>query len=275
MDKHMPNPEKIQNRVTIDIKDQIAFIALARPEKLNALDMDMFEAIVKTTKIIKKNKEIRAVILSGEGAAFCSGIDVKSMFNNPLVALKLLIKPGTKASNLAQDVSILWRNLPVPVIAVTHGKCWGGGFQIALGADFRYSTPDCEFSIMESRWGLIPDMGGTVSLRELAQLDIIKELAMTARIFKGTEAKQFGLVTHVHNNPMEEAIKFAEEIKLRSPDAIASTKLLFNKTWLSSIKQALNWETKLQRKLIGRFNQRTAIKNGSKKQQAVEFKNRV
>jgi len=271
----MPNPEKIQNRVTIDIKDQIAFIALARPEKLNALDMDMFEAIVKTTKIIKKNKEIRAVILSGEGAAFCSGIDVKSMFNNPLVALKLLIKPGTKASNLAQDVSILWRNLPVPVIAVTHGKCWGGGFQIALGADFRYSTPDCEFSIMESRWGLIPDMGGTVSLRELAQLDIIKELAMTARIFKGTEAKQFGLVTHVHNNPMEEAIKFAEEIKLRSPDAIASTKLLFNKTWLSSIKQALNWETKLQRKLIGRFNQRTAIKNGSKKQQAVEFKNRV
>jgi len=271
----MKTIEKIHNRVTINIKNQIAFVTLTRPEKLNALDMGMFEAIVKTTKIIKKNKAIRAVILSGEGAAFCSGIDIKSMFGSPLIAIKLLIKPGTKASNLAQDVSILWRELPIPVIAVTHGKCWGGGFQIALGADFRYSTPDCEFSIMESRWGLIPDMGGTVSLRELAQLDIIKELAMTARIFKGTEAKKLGLVTHVYREPMVEAIKFAEEIKLRSPDAITSTKLLFNKTWLSSIKQALNWETKLQRKLIGRFNQRTAIKKGSKKPETSKFKNRA
>jgi len=275
MDKNMKTIEKIHNRVTINIKNQIAFVTLTRPEKLNALDMGMFEAIVKTTKIIKKNKAIRAVILSGEGAAFCSGIDIKSMFGSPLIAIKLLIKPGTKASNLAQDVSILWRELPIPVIAVTHGKCWGGGFQIALGADFRYSTPDCEFSIMESRWGLIPDMGGTVSLRELAQLDIIKELAMTARIFKGTEAKKLGLVTHVYREPMVEAIKFAEEIKLRSPDAITSTKLLFNKTWLSSIKQALNWETKLQRKLIGRFNQRTAIKKGSKKPETSKFKNRA
>lgn len=263
-------------RIALEIKDQIAFVKLNRPDKLNALDMPMFEAIVKTTKQLKKNKDIRAIILSGEGAAFCSGLDVKSMFKNPLAAVKLLIKPGTRVSNLAQDVSFLWRDIPAPVIAVTHGKCWGGGFQIALGADFRYTTPDCEFSIMESRWGLIPDMGGTVALRELARIDIIKELAMTARIFKGDEAKQHGLVTHVFDDPMAEAIKFAEEIKKRSPDAIANTKLLFNKTWLSTIRQALHWETKLQKQLIGRYNQRAAISQGTaKKDKAKPFKQRA
>jgi len=271
----MKDETLIQDRVKIEIKQQIAFVTLIRSDKLNALDMPMFEAIVKATKMLKKNKQIRAIILSGEGAAFCSGLDVKSMFKNPIAAVKLLVKPGTKAANLAQEVSVLWRDIPVPVIAVTHGKCWGGGFQIALGADFRYTTADCEFSIMESRWGLIPDMGGTIMLRELAQIDIIKELAMTARIFTGDEAKQYGLVTHVCIDPMAEAIKFCEEIKARSPDAIASTKLLFNKTWLSTVKQALNWETKLQKKLIGRFNQRAAISQGKKDQKATPFKSRA
>jgi len=274
----MLNMSKKNNtpRIALEIKDQIAFVKLNRADKLNALDMPMFEAIVKTIKQLKKNKDIRAIILSGDGAAFCSGLDVKSMFKNPLAAVKLLVKPGARVSNLAQDVSYLWRDVPVPVIAVTHGKCWGGGFQIALGADFRYSTPDCEFSIMESRWGLIPDMGGTIALRELASIDIIKELAMTARIFKGEEAKQLGLVTHVFDDPMAEAIKLAEEIKKRSPDAIANTKLLFNKTWLSTIRQALNWETKLQKRLIGRYNQRAAISQGTAKEGEVKpFKKRA
>ncbi|WP_197469977.1 enoyl-CoA hydratase-related protein, partial [Oleiphilus sp. HI0117] len=157
----------ILERVRLEIKDQIAYVTLVRASKLNALDIAMFEAIAKVAKELKKNKSIRAVILSGDGDAFCSGLDIKSVLKSPVAALKLLVKPGTKASNLAQDVSYLWRDAPVPVIAVTHGKCWGGGFQIALGADFRYSTPDCEFSIMEARWGLIPDMGGTLTLREL------------------------------------------------------------------------------------------------------------
>jgi enoyl-CoA hydratase/carnithine racemase len=270
----MPEAHIILDRISIEIEDQIAFVTLSRKEKLNALDMPMFEAIIKAAKKLKKDKHIRAIILSGDGTAFCSGLDVKSMFKNPISAVKLLVKPGTKISNVAQDVSYLWRDVPVPVIAVTHGKCWGGGFQIALGADFRYTTPDCEFSIMESKWGLIPDMGGTITLRELANIDIIKELTMTARIFKGKEAKSLGLVTHVYDDPMAEAIKFAEEIKSRSPDAIASTKLLFNKTWLTTIKQALNWETKLQKRLIGRHNQRAAISQGMKDRKAMPFKTR-
>lgn len=271
----MSTIQNIKDRVSIEIKDEIAFVTLSRSDKLNALDMPMFEAITLAAKKLKKDKSIRAVILSGDGKAFCSGLDVKSMFKNPLAPLKLLVKPGTKISNLAQDVSYLWRDVPVPVIAVTHGKCWGGGFQIALGADFRYSTPDCEFSIMESRWGLIPDMGGTIAFRELSRIDIVKELTMTAKVFNAEEAKEYGFVTHISDDPMEKAVAFAEEIKKRSPDAIASTKTLFNKTWLGTIKNALNWETKLQRKLIGRHNQRAAISKGQKSEKVMEFKRRA
>ena len=271
----MSNLTHLQDRVTIEIKDQIAFVTLARSDKLNALDIPMFEAIAKAAKQLKKNKEVRAVILSGAGKAFCSGLDVKSMFKSPVAIVKLLLKPGTKASNLAQDVSYLWREVPVPVIAVTHGKCWGGGFQIALGADFRYTTPDCEFSIMESRWGLIPDMAGTIALRELAPIDLVKELAMTARIFDGEEAKSMNLVTHVYDDPMSKAIAFAEELKKKSPDAMASTKLLFNQAWLATIRQALNWETKLQRKLLGRHNQRAAMSQNADGTSKSKYKKRA
>ncbi|MCP5162547.1 MAG: crotonase/enoyl-CoA hydratase family protein [Hahellaceae bacterium] len=263
----------MSQRITLEIKDSIAFVTLNRPEKLNALDMAMFEGITKTIKTLSKNKSIRAVILQGEGKAFCSGLDVKSIMSSPLAAAKLLFKPGRKISNLAQDVGYLWRSLPVPVIAVTHGKCWGGGFQIALGADFRYSTPDCEFSIMEMKWGLIPDMSGSITLRELVPIDVAKELTMTARIFNGTEAKAMGLVTQVADDPLNAAIQFAEQIKSRSPDAIAGAKQLFNNTWTADDKTALKWETRLQMKLIGRYNQRAAISNNSGKPKP--YKNRT
>jgi len=170
---------------------------------------------------------------------------------------------------------VLWRDIPVPVIAVTHGKCWGGGFQIALGADFRYSTPDCQFSIMESRWGLIPDMGGSIALRELMPIDLAKELAMTARLFDGNEAKSMGLVTHVNEDPMAAAMAFAEEIKSRSPDAIANTKILYQNAWFGTIRQALRWETKLQKKLLGRWNQRAAVSQGKKEGEAKPYRNRA
>jgi len=220
----------MSERVSLKITNQIAYVTLNRPEKLNALDMPMFESINKVAHSLKKNRDIRAVILQGAGNAFCSGLDVKSIMKNPVSAVRLLIKPGRKISNLAQNVAYQWRQLPVPVIAVTHGKCWGGGFQIALGADFRYTTSDCEFSIMEMRWGLIPDMSGSITLRELIPIDLAKELTMTARIFNGDEAKAWGLVTHVCKDPLEEARLFAELLIKQSPDAIANAKKLFNNT---------------------------------------------
>lgn len=250
-------------RVLITIEDGIAIVTLNRPEKYNGLDMPMFEAITRAAKTLKKDRSVRAIILNGAGDAFCSGLDVKTVSKNPVNFLKLLVKPGRRISNLAQDVGYLWRDVPAPVIAVTHGYCFGGGFQIALGADFRFSTCDCEFSIMESKWGLIPDMSLTVTLRELVPIDLAKELTMTARRFNGTEAKAMGLVSRVGNDPMAEAMSFARELAERSPDAVAASKLLFNRSWNATDKTALDWETKLQKKVLGRANQRVAVARNS------------
>ena len=250
-------------RVLITIEGGIAIVTLNRPEKYNGLDMPMFEAITRAAKTLKKDRSVRAIILNGAGDAFCSGLDVKTVSKNPVNFLKLLVKPGRRISNLAQGVGYLWRDVPAPVIAVTHGYCFGGGFQIALGADFRFSTADCEFSIMESKWGLIPDMSLTVTLRELVPIDLAKELTMTARQFNGTEAKAMGLVSRVNDDPMAEAINFARELAERSPDAVAASKLLFNRSWNATDKTALDWETKLQKKVLGRANQRIAVARNS------------
>ncbi len=250
-------------RVQIHKEDGIAIVTLNRPEKYNGLDMPMFHAITKAAKSLKKDRSVRAIILNGAGDAFCSGLDVKTVSKNPINFVKLLVKPGRTISNLAQDVGYLWRDVPAPVIAVTHGYCFGGGFQIALGADFRFSTADCEFSIMESKWGLIPDMSLGVTLRELIPIDLAKELAMTARRFDGNEALSMGLVSRVCKDPMAEAREFAHELASRSPDAVAATKLLLNRTWSATDKVALDWETRLQKKIIGRANQRIAIARNS------------
>lgn len=250
-------------RVLITIEDGIAIVTLNRPEKYNGLDMPMFEAITRAARTLKKDRRVRAIILNGAGNAFCSGLDVKTVSKNPVNFLKLLIKPGRRISNLAQDVGYLWRDVPAPVIAVTHGYCFGGGFQVALGADFRFSTADCEFSIMESKWGLIPDMSLTVTLRELVPIDLAKELTMTARRFNGTEAKAMGLVSRVSDDPMAEAMDFARELAERSPDAVAASKLLLNRSWNATDKVALDWETKLQKKVLGRANQRIAVARNS------------
>jgi len=264
----------IKDRVQVEIKDQIAHVTLQRADKLNALDMPMFEALRQAAKDLAKNKSIRGVILSGEGKAFCSGIDVKSMLKNPVAALKLLVKPGTKFSNLAQDVSYLWREVPVPVIAVTHGKCWGGGMQIALGADFRYSSKDCTFSIMETKWGLIPDMAGSLGLRELMPIDKAKEITMTSEILDAQKAQAYNLVTRVCVDPTQEAIDFLTSLKVKSPDAISLTKKLYNGAWLSTVRQALNLETKLQRKLIGRHNQKLSGPIHAGQREVSEYKER-
>lgn len=179
-----------------ELENGIYHIQLNRPEKMNALSIEMFESITETAVSLKQNKTLRAVILSGNGKAFCTGLDIKSVGMNPLNFPKLLTKPNqTKYSNLAQDVAYMWRQLPVPVIASLHGMCFGGGLQIAMAADFRIATPDCQLSIMEAKWGLIPDMSAAVTFREHVRMDIIKELTMTARIFNGVQAASYGFVT--------------------------------------------------------------------------------
>lgn len=151
--------EKFENRVelTTSENNQIVHVTLNRPDKLNALDMPMFEGLSAAIHHIKASKSARFVIISGKGTGFCSGLDVKSMMSNPAHGSKLLKKPaGTEITNLAQDLGYLWRQLPMPVVACLHGTCYGGALQIALGADFRFSTSDCKFSVMEGKWGIIP-----------------------------------------------------------------------------------------------------------------------
>ncbi|MBL4773960.1 MAG: crotonase/enoyl-CoA hydratase family protein [Alcanivoracaceae bacterium] len=237
-------------RVEVEIINHIAHVSLARPEKHNALDMAMFEAIVKTIKTLKKDRSIRAVIVSGQGPDFCTGLDVKSVLKSVKGPLKLLFKLLPWRANLAQRVSTDWQNIAAPVITVIHGRCWGGGLQIALGADFRIATPDASLSILEGRWGLIPDMGGTLALREHCRMDIAKELAMTAKFINGNEALSAGLVTHVSDNPLEQAQTLANEISQQSPDTVAAVKKLYNKSWFGSAGAALMRESFYQLKII-------------------------
>ena len=261
------------DRVIVDIKDGVAVVTLNRGDKYNSLDMDMFHAIDATASELAHNKTIRAVIVRGEGKVFCAGLDIKSVLKNPLNPAKLLKREEGELANLAQKVGYLWRQIPVPVIAVTHGVCFGGGLQIALGADFRYTTPDCEFSVMEIKWGLIPDMSGMVTMRELTRIDIAKELTMTGRKFSGVEAAQYGLVTHVCEDPMSAALTFVDSLKARSPDAVVAAKSLLNESWVASEQAALVMETVTQKKVMGKWNQIVAVARNLV-QKSLPYRNR-
>jgi len=170
--------------------------------------------------------------------------------------------PESAVANLVQAVGYNWKKVPAPVICVTHGVCFGGGLQIALGADFRFTDKECQFSVMESKWGLVPDMSISVTLRELVPIDVAKELTMTHRIFKGEEAKELGVVTRVCDDPLAEALALAKDIAQVSPDAVAASKRLYNKTYALNDREALLLESDLQRKLILGWNNVSSVAKG-------------
>lgn len=246
------------DRVRTEIRDDIAYVTMTRGEKFNGLDLEMFDALIDAAKQVKRNRDVRAVILQGDGPAFCAGLDFKSVGKNQVKFMLNFFRLPGRATNLYQEVCWTWRELPVPVIAVLHGKCYGGGFQLALGADFRFATPDCEFSILEAKWGLIPDMSGSVTLRELVGMDQAKRLTMTGEFFDGDRAAELGLVTGVSPTPLKEAEALAEELKTRSPDAVAATKQLFHRTRHLSPRAAFRIESRLQRRLILGANHKIA-----------------
>ena len=256
----------VEPRVEANIDSKgIARVVLNRPDKLNAVDLPMFEAIAETASNLRNDRSVRAVVISGKGRAFCSGLDVKGVMNSPQKQMgRLLTRPsgygaeGNEIGNLAQDVSYLWRELPVPVLAAIHGPCFGAGLQIALGADMRYATPDCQLSVMEGKWGLIPDMAASVTLRELVRIDVAKELTMTGRIVSGKEAADIGLVTTTCEDPLAHAESVATALVEKSPDALRSAKELFHRTWTATEKECLQIETELQEKLLVSWNQLAA-----------------
>jgi len=249
----------LRDRVSIDYREHLAIVTLSRAEKYNGLDLSMMQALVEAAAQVRRRKDIRAVIIHGDGSAFCAGLDFASVTRKPLAILGAFIPWGRRA-NLFQRMCLVWRELPVPVIAVTHGYCFGGGMQLILGCDFRFSTPDCQFSIMEIQWGLIPDMSASVTLRELVPVDVAMELTMTGRKFTGQEALDLHLVTGISDTPMAMAEQLADTIASRSPDAIRASKQLFRRTWLAGERRALAQERKLQFGLLTGSNQREAMK---------------
>ncbi len=252
----------MNDRVTIRYEGPIAQVRLARPDKMNALDDAMFEAIVAAQAELAVSKA-RVVVLSGEGRAFCAGLDMARMAG--MGRGRDLVARDYGDANLVQQVAIGWRRLPMPVIAAVHGIAFGGGFQIMLGADVRIVTPDCRCAIMEAKWGLVPDMAGMVLARGLVRDDVLRELTYTAREFSGEAAVGYGFATRATADPLAAATALADEIAARSPEAIRAAKRLFNLSADADAPTILVAETDEQVALIGRVNQVEAVMAGMQK----------
>ncbi|MCV7386064.1 crotonase/enoyl-CoA hydratase family protein [Mycolicibacter longobardus] len=247
-----------QERIRVEVIDGIAYVTLDRADKMNSLDLPMLQALASVPDQLTSDRSIRVVILRGDGRAFCTGLDFAGAKLSGLAGVRNFGKLPWQKTNLFQQACWAWRELPVPVIAALHGHCYGGGLQLALAADFRITTPDCKLSIMEAKWGLIPDMTGAVTLRELLPLDVAKRLTMTAEVFSGTDALGYGLVTAVADDPVAVAHDLAAQLAERSPDALAATKQLFHSTWTSSIRRTFWTESVLQLRLLRGRNHRLA-----------------
>ena len=237
----------MNDRIRITIEDSVADVRLTRPDKLNALDPAMFNALEEAGSALNQTEGLRAVVISGEGRGFCAGLDVERMKalarGESLIPLVDLSRRSHGPANLVQHVVWQWRELPVPVIAAVHGIAFGGGFQLALAADLRLVHPKTRFSILETKWGLVPDMAGTHLMRHLAREDIVRELTYTAREFSAEEALGFGFVTRLVEDPHSAGMKLAREIAARSPDAIRAAKRLLNMSTLSNAGAMLEAET--------------------------------
>ncbi len=257
----------MNDRVTVQVENQIAYVTLNRADKHNGMDLDMLQGVIKAQKHVRKMKDIRAVILQGDGPSFCAGLDFKSVLANPVTAFTSYLKLWSPMQNDFQTWSIGWRKVGVPVIALMHGNCFGAGLQLGLGADIRICHPDAKLSMMEAKWGLVPDMGGVALMRELMPLDQAKELTMTGRIINAEQAQQLGLVTHVEDDPMVKAQKLIEEIIVRSPDAVAAGKFLLQDAWRALDSAALSAERLWQRKVMGTKNQRISVQRNQKKEE--------
>jgi enoyl-CoA hydratase/carnithine racemase len=257
----------MEQPVSISISDGIADVRLVRADKMNALDAAMFDALVAATGRLATEKGVLAVVLSGEGRAFCAGLDMgrfvamKEKGGNGVAGGKErdLAARTHGLANFPQAAVWGWRQLPVPVIAAVQGVAFGGGFQLALGADMRFLSPDARMSIMEIKWGLVPDMAGTPILASLVRDDILRELTYTGRIFSAQEAMAYGLATRICDDPRAAAFEVAREIAGRSPDAIRAAKRLLNNLSVDP-GPALLAESVEQQKLLGSPNQTEAVR---------------
>ena len=267
-----------EQRVSVTITDGVADVRLTRPEKRNALDGAMFAGLVAAGERLKTEPRVRAVVLSGEGPDFCAGLDFgsfRAMRDGERLSAHVDLPPGGgpagpgpqgPASSAGQRAAYVWTEVPVPVIAAVTGNALGGGLQIALGADIRIVAPDARMSVLEIRWGLIPDMTGTQLLPELVGRDVAKELTFTGRMVSGTEAVALGLATRVDPDPRRAALELARSIAGRSPHAIRAAKRLLDLAGRADLETGFAAEQEEIGALIGSPNQAEAV--------AAEFEQR-
>jgi len=270
----------LAGRVHISISHGIADVKMIRADKRNALDGAMFAALAEAGERLKTEPGVRVVVLSGEGGSFCAGLDFSSFTamagggngggngggeseGNPGS-----MKQG-RITHLGQQVSWVWQEIPVPVIAAVHGHALGGGIQVALGADIRIVHPDTQLSVREVHWGLVPDMTGTLTLAQLVRADVAKELVFTARVFDGREAFALGLATKLSDTPYEDAMAMAAEIAGRSPDAVRGAKQLINGLLHEKAEAQFAEERRIIGSLIGKPNQVEAVMSNFEKRPAA------
>jgi enoyl-CoA hydratase/carnithine racemase len=255
----------MNDRVTVTIEGGVADVRLVRADKMNALDDAMFGALIEAGERLKTAPGVRAVVLSGEGRAFCAGLDMGNFGRMAEGSQGRRPVDGGLSSrthgiaNRAQYAVWVWREIPVPVIAAVHGVAFGGGFQLALGADMRFVAPDARLAVLEIKWGLVPDMAGTQLMRHLAREDVVRELTFTGRIFSGEEALAYGFATRVCADPRAEALTVATEIAARNPHAIRASKRILNAAVITDPGSGLLQETVEQIALIGSPNQVEAV----------------
>ena len=257
----------VNERIAVSLDNGVADVRLNRPDKMNALDPAMFEALAETAADLAKEPSLRCVVLSGEGRAFCAGLDFGSfakMAEGPKTEgaeAGSTPRRGTsdpiegRITHLGQQAVYGWTELPVPVLAAVHGHALGGGIQLALGADIRFIHPEAKMSVLEIRWGLIPDMTGTQSLIRIVGADVAKELTWTGRMVSGVEAGDLGLATHVTETPLDDALAMAADIAAKSPHAIRAGKRLFAEGYHHTIAEGFAAERKEITALIGSPNQ--------------------
>jgi enoyl-CoA hydratase/carnithine racemase len=253
----------MSDRVLVNVNDGVADVRLNRPEKLNALDGAMFKALADAGESLKERSDVRAVVLSGEGRSFCAGLDFSSFQEMGSSQEKNETDPEDalqgRITHLGQQAAWVWQELEVPVIGAISGHALGAGFQIAMGPDIRLVHPDTKMSVLEIRWGLVPDMGASVLLPPLVGLDVAKELYFTGRMISGTEAAQLGIATSVSENPRADALELAAEIAEKNPEAIRRMKTILNGIGERSTAQRFAAEREHIGALIGSPNQKEAV----------------
>ena len=259
--------ENYRNRVSLELDERIALVRLARADKMNAIDAEMFEAIGEVIDDLSAASEVRAVVLSGDGRAFCSGLDLRSI----AAGGSGLVEHHRRENGaiLPQQISWGWRQLPMPVIAAVHGVALGGGFQMMSGADIRIATPTCRFAIREGHWGLVPDMGGFALWRTLVRDDVLRELIYTAREFGADEAIAAGFVTRLADDPVAAATGLAHVIAQRSPHAVRGAKRLCGMMHDADPVAMLKAESAEQKKVIGQPNMHEAVAASLAKREPV------